>query len=77
MTDIGASLGLLGALQLADSAFPAGLYAFSHGLETAVHEARVRTAADLERFLEDWLAWQVGPGDAVDCRGCLSSGFGR
>ena len=58
-------LGVLGTLQLADSAFPAGLYAFSHGLESAVHEGWVRTAADLEAFLADWLAWQVGPGDAV------------
>ncbi|HEV2122925.1 MAG TPA: urease accessory UreF family protein, partial [Chloroflexota bacterium] len=56
---------LLATLQLADSAFPAGLYAFSHGLETAAQEGHVRTAEDLERFVADWLAWQVGPGDSV------------
>jgi len=58
-------LGFLAALQLADSAFPAGLYAFSHGLETAAQEGHVRSAQDLERFVEDWLTWQVGPGDAT------------
>lgn len=61
----GAGLALLATLQLADSAFPAGLYAFSHGLETAVQEGHVRTAADLEGFLCAWLGWQVGPGDSV------------
>lgn len=60
-----ASLALLATLQLADSAFPAGLYAFSHGLETAVQERGIRTAGDLEDFLIAWLGWQVGPGDAV------------
>jgi len=63
--DSAGALSWLAALQLADSAFPAGLYAFSHGLETAVQEERVCDAAGLERFLEHWLAWQVGPGDAV------------
>ena len=58
-------MGTLAAFQLADSAFPAGLYAFSHGLETAAQEGHVRTAAGLERLVGDWLAWQVGPGDAV------------
>jgi urease accessory protein len=61
----GGALSLLGALQLADSAFPTGLFAASHGLETAVQEGHVRDAAGLERFVAGWLGWSVGPGDAV------------
>lgn len=64
-TNPAALLGQLGAFQLADSAFPAGMYSFSHGLETAVQAGQIRTAIELESFLADWLAWQVGPGDAV------------
>src|SRR5206468_12124675 len=40
----------------------------SHGLETAVAERRVVTAADVERFLRAQLVHQVAPTDAVDVR---------
>jgi urease accessory protein len=69
-----AALALLATLQLADSGFPAGLYAFSHGLETAVQEGRVRTAADLERLATDWLSWAVGPADAVAVGAAATAG---
>ncbi len=62
LTDAHARLALF---QLADSAFPAGLFAFSHGLETAVQDGSVADATSLESFVGDWLAWTVGPGDAT------------
>ncbi len=40
-------------LQLTDSAFPAGAFSFSCGLETAAAVGLVRTAADLEAFAHD------------------------
>ncbi|UTA52349.1 hypothetical protein MSS93_15250 [Deinococcus radiodurans] len=43
-------------LQLADSAFPTGAYAFSDGLETLTQRGEVRTADDLAAFLAGQLA---------------------
>lgn len=48
-------------LQLADSAFPAGGFAHSAGLEAAVQAGWVSGAAGLGRFLRDSI-WQVGCG---------------
>ena len=42
---------LLATLQLADSAFPIGGFVLSHGLETAVHEGRVRSLDQVEAYL--------------------------
>lgn len=47
--------------QLADSAFPTGGFAHSHGLEAAWQHGEVRHAADLGEFLEASL-WQMGRG---------------
>lgn len=44
---------LMRLLQLTDSAFPAGAFSFSCGLETAAAVGLVRTAADLEAFAHD------------------------
>ncbi len=57
--------GFLGALQLADSFFPSGAYALSHGLETAVEDGRVGDAAGLEAWLRALIAGQIGPLDGV------------
>jgi urease accessory protein len=43
---------LLWLLQANDSAYPSGAYAHSFGLEEIVESGVVRTAGDLERFLE-------------------------
>lgn len=54
-------------LQLADSAFPSGAYAFSDGLETLTMRGEVRTAADLSAFLCGQLAHGWGQQDAPAC----------
>lgn len=57
--------GFLAALQLADSFFPTGMYAHSHGLEGLVARGQVRTAADVYQFLENQLTLAVLPSDGV------------
>ncbi|WP_420595448.1 urease accessory protein UreF [Deinococcus sp.] len=54
-------------LQLADSAFPSGAYAFSDGLETLTVRGEVRTAADLSAFLCGQLSHGWGQQDAPAC----------
>ncbi|MEV5502410.1 urease accessory UreF family protein [Nonomuraea fuscirosea] len=54
-------MSLLAQLQLADSAFPSGLYTLSHGLEAYTQAGPVDVAA----LLEDVLLHAVGPGDAT------------
>lgn len=54
-------------LQLADSAFPTGAYAFSDGLETLTQRGEVRTADDLAAFLAGQLAHGWGQQDAPAC----------
>lgn len=54
-------------LQLADSAFPTGAYAFSDGLETLTQCGSVRTADDLTAFLCGQLAHGWGVQDVSAC----------
>lgn len=54
-------------LQLADSAFPSGAYAFSDGLETLTQRGEVRTADDLTLFLRGQLRGGWGTQDAPAC----------
>ena len=56
---------LLSAFQLADSFFPSGMYAHSHGLETMISRGRVRNAPDVAEFLENQFSWTVFPSDGV------------
>jgi urease accessory protein len=57
--------GFLAALQLADSFFPTGAYAHSHGLEGMVRRGLVRTAAEVHELLANQLACSIGPSDGV------------
>lgn len=54
-------------LQLTDSAFPSGAYAFSDGLETLTQRGEVRTADDLTLFLRGQLRGGWGTQDAPAC----------
>ncbi len=54
-------------LQLADSAFPTGAYAFSDGLETLTQRGEVKNAADLTAFLQGQLQHGWGRQDAPAC----------
>lgn len=58
---------LLRLLQLSDSAFPTGAYAFSDGLETLTVRGDVRTADQLSAFLCGQLAHGWGRQDAPAC----------
>ena len=59
------STGFLAALQLADSFFPTGMYAHSHGLEGLIARGLVSTAGEVAEFLGNQLVWSVLPGDGV------------
>lgn len=65
---------LLLALQLGDSAYPVGGYAYSHGLETAVERGAVTDRGGLERYVRSLLQHQVGPADAVAAAACARRG---
>lgn len=60
-------MSLLRLLQLSDSAFPTGAYAFSDGLETLTQRGEVRTADDLTAFLAGQLTHGWGAQDAPAC----------
>ena len=66
MTDMARDrvIELLGCLQLADSAFPSGLYTLSHGLEGYAQAGRVDQQT-LAALLADLLRNAVGPTDAT------------
>jgi urease accessory protein len=54
---------LLALLQLSDSAFPAGTFAHSFGLEQLVREGLVRTPADVEAFVVSALELSLATAD--------------
>lgn len=55
---------LLVSLQLADSAFPIGMYTMSHGLE-GFAQSGLLDAVSVDELLDDLLVTVVGPGDAT------------
>jgi urease accessory protein len=59
-TDLGGTVALLRLLQVTDSSFPVGGFAFSHGLEWLTQKRIVRDEAALARFLEAYVDQPVG-----------------
>jgi urease accessory protein len=60
--------GLLGVLQLSDSAFPSGRYTLSHGLEPLAQSGRLTTPSrpsTLLTLLSDCIHFGAGPSDGV------------
>lgn len=56
---------LLLLLNWMSPAFPIGAYAYSHGLEWAIDDEQVKTAADVERWISDVITHGSGWNDAV------------
>ena len=59
------TLALLNGLRFVDSFFPSGGFAFSSGLEAAVHDGAVRDGRGLARYVEDCLVNGVARREAV------------
>ena len=57
--------GLLDLMIWLSPAFPVGGFTYSHGLEWAIEDGTVTTAAALERWLADILAHGAGHNDAI------------
>ncbi|MEO0938036.1 MAG: urease accessory UreF family protein [Pseudomonadota bacterium] len=51
--------------QMFSPGFPVGAFAYSHGLETAIADGRVRDAATLQAWLTDVLLYGAGASDAA------------
>lgn len=49
-------LSMLKMIQVSDSLFPIGAFTLSNGLETLVSHGRLASDADLEKYLDTWLA---------------------
>lgn len=63
--DVGEKLrSFLASLQLADSFFPSGFYALSHGIESFA-QAGLVDPSSLEALLADYLHHGIGPSDGV------------
>jgi len=56
---------LLSLLQFSDGLFPAGGFAHSFGLESYAQAGKVKTAGEIEGFIQTYLEGSVGPCDAV------------
>jgi urease accessory protein len=65
MTDAELNAGLLTLVQWLSPAFPVGGYAYSHGLEWAIHAGVVHDAASLSDWVGTVLAEGAARGDAI------------
>ena len=67
MTDAQAGAAFLRLLTWLSPAFPVGAFAYSGGLERAVHDGWVKDAADLQDWIVAALSHGAGWNDAVFC----------
>jgi len=65
MTDQPSNIALLRLMAWLSPAFPVGGFAYSHGLERAVHDGQVADAASLAHWLETLVEMGSGWNDAV------------
>jgi urease accessory protein len=72
---LNSQFSILAALQLADSFFPSGLYAQSHGLESFA-AAGMAGASELEPLLHTYLLCVAAPGDALATRWVVRAAAG-
>ncbi|MEL6958189.1 MAG: urease accessory UreF family protein [Pseudomonadota bacterium] len=56
---------LMTLMQWLSPSYPVGAFAYSHGLEVAMADGRVRDAATLQDWLEDLLRFGTGRTDAI------------
>lgn len=56
---------ILTLTQVMSPAFPVGAFAYSHGLETAIHSGTITSAEDLENWLSDVLLHGSGRNDCI------------
>jgi urease accessory protein len=64
--------GILTLAQWLSPSFPVGAFAYSHGLETAIHTGAIQTANDLQVWLEDVLRSGSGRNDCILLRAAYS-----
>src|SRR5437667_10514500 len=64
-------LQFIRALQLTDSFFPVGAFAYSDGLETAVARGRVRDAITLGKWMEHFLEAAFVPCEGLALVKCM------
>lgn len=65
--------GLLTLTQWVSPSFPVGAFAYSHGLETAIHCGAIVTADDLQMWLKDVLSHGTGRNDCILLRAAYAS----
>lgn len=65
---------LLTVLQLSDSGLPTGAFAHSLGMETAIHEGRIRTEADYAAWIVHVLHHQLAPTEGYAVRAIVRDG---
>ncbi|HEY6084413.1 MAG TPA: urease accessory UreF family protein, partial [Nitrospira sp.] len=72
------ALSLLNGLRFIDSFFPSGGYAFSSGLEAAVHARAITNGRELSHYVADLLRGGLGRREAVAvnfAHGAVTAGF--
>tara|TARA_R110002110_G_scaffold19627_5_gene80860 strand:- start:594 stop:1241 length:648 start_codon:yes stop_codon:yes gene_type:complete len=66
--------GVLTLAQCLSPAFPVGAFAYSHGLESAIHSGVIANARDLQNWLADVLNHGSGRNDCIVLRAAHASG---